>query len=556
MGRISYHIGYNACIAGRDILYYNIGCNLSNVGGGGLHLVCYLGRAVMTTMDFTELLGEGTGRTTPDAYNTAWVARVPAANGSGPAWPEALDYLRDNQLNDGGWGDCYSYYAHERTISTLAALLALLEWGESPRSERIQRGVAALYQYASDLPTEPHEPIGFELLLPRIGVEVESFDIDLPRWPGVVRMAEQKAALIGQLVPDYEAPRSWWFNMEMMLPYQLAALDHRILTPHGSIAISPAATAAYLRAIRLKGKDAPAAAAFLDRVLSLSGGGAGVCYPIEGFEVMWTLDNYRRAGLAPDHAAFAPLIRWLADYWQSSNTGVSHSQVFPVADGDDTAVAYKVLSWAGKAPSDKQLLRFWNSERRHFLTYLDERTPSVSAAVHALGAFREDEANAIHREIAESLTTWLGEQMEEAGALYDKWHWSPLYATTRVVPDLLGWDDNLAQKCIDFILQEQRPDGGWGVGKRSNLEETSMAVLSLIVAHRSGLLKDDQPLRRAAAYMKEQEGAQPGEQLWIGKALYRPIGVVDSLVKAARASLELAGFDHGRPPGSLLPQRA
>lgn len=507
----------------------------------------------MTAMDFIKLLGEGTGRTTPDAYNTAWVARVPAAtNAREPAWPQALAFLRHNQLKDGGWGDCYSYYAHERTISTLAALLALLEWGESPRSARIQRGVAALYQYASDLPTEPHEPIGYELLLPRMGVEVEGFDIDLPRWPGVERMARQKAALIGRLVPDYDAPRSWWFNMEMMLPYQLEGLDERILTPHGSLAISPAATAAYLRALRLSGKDAPAAAAFLDRVLAISGGGAGVCYPIEGFDVIWTLDNYRRAGLEADRPAFAPLIRWLADYWESSDTGVSHSQVFPVPDGDDTAVAYRVLCWAGKEPSDEQLMRFWNSERRHFLTYLDERTPSVSAAVHALSAFREDESNGAHEEIAGYLTSWLREQMEEAGALYDKWHWSPLYATTRVIPPLIGWDDDLAEQCVAFVLDEQREDGGWGCGDRSNLEETSMAVLSLVAAKRGDLLEDEQPLRRAAAYLAEQADAEPSVQLWIGKALYRPIGVVDSLVRAARAALAIEGVAHGETDRSRV----
>ncbi|MDX1687505.1 MAG: prenyltransferase/squalene oxidase repeat-containing protein [Candidatus Promineifilaceae bacterium] len=506
----------------------------------------------MTSMNFTELLGEGTGRTTPNAYNSAWVARVPSATDvNQPAWPQALAFLRRNQLKDGGWGECYSYYAHERTISTLAALLALLEWGESPASQRIQRGVAALYQYATDLPTEPHEPIGFELLLPRIGVAVESFDIDLPRWPGVERMAKQKAALIGQLVPDYDAPRSWWFNMEMMLPYQLENLDQRILTPHGSIAISPAATAAYLRALRLKGKDSPRAAAFLNRVLAFSGGGAGVCYPIEGFEVIWTLDNYRRAGVEPNRSALAPLIRWLADYWESSDNGVSHSRVFPVPDGDDTAVAYKVLCWAGQNPSDKPLMRFWNEERHHFLTYLDERTPSVSAAVHALSAFRHDETNPVHREIAADLTSWLGEQMEEAGALYDKWHWSPLYATTRVVPPLVGWDDDLARQCMAFVLEEQREDGGWGNSERSNLEETSMAILSLVAANRGGLLESDRPLRRAAAYMKEQASAEPTEQLWIGKALYRPIGVVDSLLSAARAALEIEGLDHGRPQHSL-----
>ena len=509
----------------------------------------------MTSMDFARLLGEGTGRTTPDAYNTAWVARVPAATNAGePAWPQALEFLRRNQLQDGGWGDCYSYYAHERTISTLAALLALLEWGESPTSERIQRGVAALYQYASDLPTEPHEPIGFELLLPRIGVEAEGFDLNLPRWPGVERMAKQKAALIGRLVPDYDAPRSWWFNMEMMLPYQLANLDQRILTPHGSLAISPAATAAYLRAHRLQGNDVPAAASFLDRVLAISGGGAGVCYPIEGFDVIWTLDNYRRAGLEPTQATFAPLLRWLIDYWRSSDTGVSHSQVFPVPDGDDTAVAYKVLSWAGIEASDDPLMRFWDSERRHYLTYLDERTPSVSAAVHALSAFRDDETNAVHREIAADLTSWLREQMEEAGALYDKWHWSPLYATTRVINPLIGWDDELARQCITFILEEQRPDGGWGDGKRSNLEETSMAVLSLVAAKRGGLLKDKQSLRRAAAHLRNRSGQKPTVKLWIGKSLYRPIGVVDSLLRAARASLEMEGLAAGLRQRSRTPR--
>jgi hypothetical protein len=46
------------------------------------------------------------------AYDTAWVARAPGANGSSPAFPEALNWLRQNQYSDGSWG------ARSRVITT------------------------------------------------------------------------------------------------------------------------------------------------------------------------------------------------------------------------------------------------------------------------------------------------------------------------------------------------------------------------------------------------------------------------------------------------------
>ena len=64
-----------------------------------------------------------------DIYSTAWVALVPgASDNSIPAWSESLDYLRAHQLPDGGWGEPHIYYAHERTITTLAVIRALHFW--------------------------------------------------------------------------------------------------------------------------------------------------------------------------------------------------------------------------------------------------------------------------------------------------------------------------------------------------------------------------------------------------------------------------------------------
>ena len=56
--------------------------------------------------DARELLDELDFRSMSNsAYDTAWVARVPS-NGasSGSAFPEALDWLRQNQYPDGSWG--------------------------------------------------------------------------------------------------------------------------------------------------------------------------------------------------------------------------------------------------------------------------------------------------------------------------------------------------------------------------------------------------------------------------------------------------------------------
>ena len=55
-------------------------------------------------------------------YDTAWVARVPEGNGSSaPAFPEALEWLRQNQYPDGSWGAPINYY-HDQIISTLSAM--------------------------------------------------------------------------------------------------------------------------------------------------------------------------------------------------------------------------------------------------------------------------------------------------------------------------------------------------------------------------------------------------------------------------------------------------
>jgi hypothetical protein len=479
------------------------------------------------------------GLISPEAYSTAWVAMVPDKNDlNRPAWPQAVEYLRMHQLEDGGWGESSVCFAHERLISTLAAILAFSVWQNPEDDHYISGGVKAIHGYVDQLAFEREEPIGFELLLPALLEKLEPYNLNLPiqLWSDELkRITAKKMSLIGRLEIDYAQPRTWWFSMEILPDDRLVEIDERILDRFGSIATSTATTAAYLRALRLHGRDSAQATAFLNHVLKLGKGGVGFCWPVEIFELTWVLDSFRRAGFSPTDREIAPLVKELARNYEMPPAGLSWSRVFPVNDSDNTATGYAVLRWAGYKPCDQPLLKFWDTN--YFFTYLDERTPSVSANVHALMALRHNLASYEHKQLAIRVTQWLRDQFERHNQLNDKWHISPLYVTSRAISSLAGWDDELAQRCVDYVLEKQDINGGWGSGVNPNMEETSFAVLGLVAAAQAGLAVDGASLKLADHFIRHNNLHRPSARLWIGKTLYQPIGVTMGTVYAAQVAL-------------------
>lgn len=74
------------------------------------------------------------GEINPSAYDTAWVARIPAVDGSEkPQFPETLEWILQNQLKDGSWGEEFYFLAYDRILATLASIITLTIWhtGES-----------------------------------------------------------------------------------------------------------------------------------------------------------------------------------------------------------------------------------------------------------------------------------------------------------------------------------------------------------------------------------------------------------------------------------------
>jgi hypothetical protein len=81
------------------------------------------------------------GEITVSPYDTAWVALIPAMDGSPrPEFPKSVEWILNNQLEDGSWGIEVANYSsyYDRVINSLACVVALQTWQAD--SSAITRG--------------------------------------------------------------------------------------------------------------------------------------------------------------------------------------------------------------------------------------------------------------------------------------------------------------------------------------------------------------------------------------------------------------------------------
>jgi halimadienyl-diphosphate synthase len=422
-------------------------------------------------------------------------------------------------------------------VSTLSALMALADLPErlqdGPAHRARAKALRFLYEDTGTWQTGP-DTAGFELLLPALLDEGKVRELPLPyeRFMGI---SAQRDAKIGHIPPRLI------YNVATPLLHSLEYLGNRIdleaaraqLSPNGSFANSPSATAYFLR----KTAD-ERANEYLAMLLSNRGDGSlPTVEPFEVFEIAWVLYNLARADHRPADAQ--PLVRYLAQALTDDGVGVSKEGLRP--DADDTALTLSVLHRYGYPISAGPLRPFEGVD--FFFTFPLERDPSVTANAHVLQVLKVVPPFPRQHVIQYKVIKYLRDARVDGDHWVDKWHGSPYYATAHAVFALITSAPDLCEPAFSWLKRSQREDGSWGWFNRGTPEETAYAVQALMVAPAEFRAQMAEPLRRAAAYLNETEG-EPVIPMWIGKTLYGPSQVIRSAVLSAQTLL--ARSDHAR----------
>ncbi|CAG0936743.1 Type B diterpene cyclase [Thermoflexales bacterium] len=477
-----------------------------------------------------ELVSNLNHRMNPSAYDIAWMARLRTADGS-PRWPDLIDWLLDNQYNDGSWGGEVVYY-HERIISTLAAIVALKRNGfQRPAQAALKRGERYIWQHLHLLSRDPFELAGFELLLPTLLLDAQQLNLDVPAHTcGYGEIQNEKLRLIpAELL--YSQRVSTIISLEFLGQMPDRERLRRVLGENGAVGNSPSATAYYLSLF----PDETLAWKYLETIYQRYRY-APFVYPFRNFDLVWTLNSLRYSGRPLTE--FAQPEHWVELQAALTPQGISIDSTFLVMDGDSTSVTARLLAEIGCAVDPAVLAGFQDDKTLLFRTYAFERNSSISTNVHALEALHYLPQFPERAATRDAILTALMAQLTYNLYWIDKWNASPYYATSHALVALLmeGMTSVLAHfPCIDWLLHTQRPNGAWGFFQISTAEETAYALVALLHYHRRYHLRELDVVHRAADYLAAHVG-DPVEKyppLYIGKVLYAPYDVVRATILGA-----------------------
>jgi halimadienyl-diphosphate synthase len=505
-------------------------------GGVGLRYPTRLGEPVALTL---KKAGPRPG-IAGTAYDTAWLASIPADRVGSSRFPGALQWLVDQQHADGSWGSTIQY-EHDRIISTLAALVPLAQYGRrAVDRDGIADGTRYLWQRSHLLRNEPMELVATELLLPSLVQRAQQVGIAVP--PNLDVYRAQRAEKL-RLIPSddlYSSRTTAVHSLEFLGEEADSVNLRKAQGENGGVGNSPAATAYFFTRTQDR-----RALEYLRECQRVAGGTmVPVLAPCETFELVWSAYHLFLAGV-PVQQLLTLSEQSLLHHAVRSD-GVSLSETFPIADADDTAVALTLLGDVG-GPQDAAALQPFSLPRGHFASFPFERHPSIGVNLHVLQTLLRSPDYPNREATIDRLVDYvLSQQIAEMYWL-DKWHVSPYYATCHALCCLRDLDPERARKArpaLDraraWIRSTQNRDGSWGFCGQPTAEETAYAVLALAAGGRGPIDRADWfHCHHAIHYMLTTlEPSSTGElsafpALWIDKCLYTPTLVVQSVIEAA-----------------------
>ncbi|XP_028799677.1 copal-8-ol diphosphate hydratase, chloroplastic [Neltuma alba] len=288
---------------------------------------------------------EGEKSISPSAYHTALFALVEDVNGSGaPQFPESLQWIIENQLPDGSWGDVHKFVAYDRLLCTLASVIVLTHYNLHP--EKVEKGLRFFKENVNTLETEnrEHMTCGFEVILPTLLQRAKGLNMDLPDdFPGLPEILARRDAKLKKIPMKVlqSVPTTLLFSLEAIPGLQWDKLQN-VRSKDGSYLFCPSSTAFAFT----QSKD-PHCLNYLNTVAqNFNGGGVPDFYPVEFFEQLWIVDRLERLGIA---RYFQPQIKQILEYvhrnWNERGIGWTKDSDLP--DLDDTSMGFRLLRLNG-----------------------------------------------------------------------------------------------------------------------------------------------------------------------------------------------------------------
>jgi halimadienyl-diphosphate synthase len=475
----------------------------------------------------------GDGHMANTAYDTAWLARLNDFDRE--MSNHALEWISENQLEDGGWGAKNVSYYHDRVISTLSAMIALNYRGRRAYDKnQIEKGLSALEQIAAGatrgLAADPNgATVGFEMIVPTLVAEAERMGIIKQQGDRILGRLSKMRKLKMAKLSGLKINR----HLTAVLSSEMAGTDsthlldmENLQEPNGSVGYSPASTAYF--ALQIKPGD-QRAINYLKSIVREDGGAPFVA-PFDIFERCWILWNF---SLLEDYERetmelIQPHLDFLKQRWVAGK-GVSFVSNCALLDSDDTSVTHRILTRFECPPDLDALLSY--EEKDHFRCYHYEVNPSVGANLHILGALKLAGYDKGHPAIQKILKFLLRTRYENT-YWFDKWHASPYYITSHVIIECQGLDNDLCQVAIDWILKTQNSNGSWGFYGVCTAEETAFCLQALKIWRKNGGKLPGECIERASTWLN-QHCEPPYPWMWIGKTLYYPELLIQSIILTA-----------------------
>ncbi|XP_066346084.1 ent-copalyl diphosphate synthase 2, chloroplastic-like isoform X3 [Miscanthus floridulus] len=394
------------------------------------------------------------------AYDTAWVALVPRLDGGeGAEFPAAVQWIVNNQLPDGSWGDADLFSAYDRLINTLGCVVTLTKWSLEP--EMCNKGLSFLNQNMWKLAVEDEEsmPIGFELAFPSLIEIAKSLGVDFPydhqALQGIYSSREIKTKRIPKEVM-HTVPTTILYSLEGMPGLDWAKLL-KLQSSDGSFLFSPAATAyALMNTGDKKCFD------YIDRTVKKFNGGVPNVYPVDLFEPIWAVDRLERLGIS---RYFQQEIEECMDYVNRHFTeeGICWARNSDVKEVDDTAMAFRLLRLHGYSVSPDVFKNF--EKDGEFFCVVGQSTQAVTGMydLNRASQISFPGEDILHR--AGTFSYEFLRQREAEGALRDKWIISKDLPGEVIYTLDFPWYGNLPRvEARDYLEQYGGGDDVW-IGK-------------------------------------------------------------------------------------------